>query len=211
MDLGATIARMKACGMSAEDIVRALECYVSVPQRVVDEQAERRRAADRARKAAKREAYIPQNSADSAEKKEKVFQTFPKERKNITTRAKPLKTDLADDFQPNAKTWAVADECGFTEREVFAEIEKMRDWAKNADGSKGRKTDWDAALRNWLKRAANDRRQPRPQASSKFTRADSFAIADAVIDEAIRRADGYGAEGGEEDTFGIPGLRKSAA
>ena len=199
--------------MSSEAILLALECIV--PERqvaMVDEQAERRREADRVRKAAKRgcpqtSADIPQNSADQ---KERVSQTLPKEKINNTTRAR-AKTDLPDDWQPDAKTWALADELGFAAQEAWDQLERMRDWAKNADGSKGRKSDWDAAFRNWLKRTADDRRN-KPQAHTpRNSLASGFAILDAVTDEAIRRSDGFWPESGEEDSFGLSGLRQSAA
>lgn len=51
----------------------------------------------------------------------------------------------------------------------------------------------------------------RVQTASKLSRREGFDILDAVFDEAIRRADGRGEEGSEEDIGGIPGLRKSAA
>jgi biotin operon repressor len=46
---------------------------------------------------------------------------------------------------------------------------------------------------------------------SKPSLRDGFDMLDAVFDEAIRRADGRGQEGGKENTGGVPGLRKSAA
>lgn len=51
----------------------------------------------------------------------------------------------------------------------------------------------------------------RVQQGSKPSLRDGFAMLDAVTDEAIRRADGHGAEGSEEDFGWIPGLRQSAA
>lgn len=117
---------------------------------------------------------------------------------------------LPTDWEPDAKTWALADELGFTTQETWDQLDRMRDWAKNAGGGKGRKSDWNAAFRNWIKRAADDRRK-QPQASRRNNLQDSFAILDAVVDEAIRRSDGGREEGGEEDAFGFPGLRKSAA
>lgn len=119
-------------------------------------------------------------------------------------------TALPDDWEPDAKTWVLADELGFTAQEVWDQLDRMRDWAKNAGGGKGRKSDWNAAFRNWIKRAADDRRN-KPQAPRRNNLQDSFAILDAVVDEAIRRSDGGGPEGSEEDTFEFPGLRKSAA
>lgn len=51
----------------------------------------------------------------------------------------------------------------------------------------------------------------RTSTASRSSRSEGFAILDAVTDKAMRRADGYGEEGDEEDFGGIPGLRKSAA
>lgn len=126
------------------------------------------------------------------------------------TRARP-KTAMPDDWQPDAATWAVAERLGFQSFEAQDQLERMRDWARNADAGKGRKSDWNAAFRNWLKRAADERRN-KPQASIKrHSIADSFDVLDAVVDEAIRRTDGRGAEGGEADSGEFRGLRKSAA
>lgn len=124
---------------------------------------------------------------------------------------KTAKADLPEDWQPSARTWELADNLGFTGQQAWDQLERMRDWAKNAGGGKGRKSDWDAAFRNWLKRAADDKRN-KPQASGqRNSLTDSFAILDAVVDEAIRRSDGVGPQGSEEDSFEFPGLRKSAA
>ena len=177
--------------------------------RQVDEQAERRRAADRARKAASKSG-IPQNSAEPAEQKESFPHTPFKEKIKPSTRARG-KSDLPDDWEPDGKTWKIAEELGFTSQEAWDQLERMRDWAKNADGGKGRKSDWNAAFRNWLKRTADDRRNSPKANLQRNSIADSFAVLDAVTDEAIRRTDGRREEGGEEDTFGLPGLRQSAA
>ena len=223
MNLQATIARMRACGMSAEAILMALECIVIDGPRIVDEQAERRREADRVRKAAKRasclrtSADIPQNSADPSPLVPPLSPTPPNPPYNPPIQSKPTrarpKTDLPEDWQPDAATWALADELGFTSQEAWDQLERMRDWAKNADGGKGRKSDWNAAFRNWLKRAADDRhgRRNRTSTPSKPTLREGFDILDAVFDEAIRRSDGQGEECREENLVGVPGLRKSAA
>jgi len=121
------------------------------------------------------------------------------------------RTALTSDWEPDGKTWKLAETLGFTSQEAWDQLDRMRDWAKNADGSKGRKSDWNAAFRNWLKRAADDRRN-KPKANlQRHSLAESFAVLDAVTDEAIRRAGGHGQEGGEEDFKQLPRLRKSAA
>jgi hypothetical protein len=117
---------------------------------------------------------------------------------------------LPSDWEPDAKTWNLADQLGFTSQEAWDQLERMRDWAANA-GAKGLKSDWNGAFRNWLKRAADDRRNKPQAAVQRNNNADSFAILDAVFDEAIRRTDGGGEAGREEDNFELPGLRKSAA
>lgn len=214
-DIARIIAELVRAGTDPELVGRVAATFANV--RGIDEQAERRRAADRARKAACKSG-IPQNSAESAELVSPLVPPFPPAPPippiippsiQKPTRAKPA-TALPDDWEPDAKTWALADELGFTSQEAWDQLERMRDWAKNADGGKGRKSDWNAAFRNWLKRTADERRS-KPQATRRNNIHDSLAILDAVTDEAIRRAGGYGPEGSEENPHQLPGLRKSAA
>jgi hypothetical protein len=119
-------------------------------------------------------------------------------------------TELPDIWEPDAKIWALADQLGLSSGDVWDQVDRMRDWAKNA-GSKGKKKDWSAFFRNWLKRRADDRRNKPQTAVQRNSLADSFAILDAVTDEAIRRTDGCREEGGEEDFGQLPRLRQSAA
>jgi hypothetical protein len=206
-ELAQVIADLVRAGTDPALVGRLAAAIANV--RHIDEQAERRRAADRARKAACKSG-IPQNSAESAEQKESFPHTPFKEKINTTTRARG-KSDLADDWEPDGKTWKLAEQLGFTSQEAWDQLERMRDWAKNADGSKGRKSDWNAAFRNWLKRTA-DERKLKPQASvQRNSNANAVAILDAAFDQAIARASGFGAEGGEENLDELPGLRKSAA
>ena len=207
MNLSATIAKMRAAGMSSEAIVMALECIVT--EQVTPERsgAARRQAAYRERNALRN----THNSDVTCDVKKESFPHTPfKEKINTTTRARP-KSDMPEGWEPDGKTWKLAEELGFTAQEAWDQLERMRDWAKNADGGKGRKSDWNAAFRNWLKRTA-DERKSRPQTNlQRNSLANSLAILDAVTDEAIRRAGGHGEEGGEEDTIQLPGLRQSAA
>ena len=119
---------------------------------------------------------------------------------------------LPDDWEPDAKTWALADELGFSPQQAWDQLERMRDWAKNADGGKGRKSDWNAAFRNWLKRASDDKRnRPQPTRQQRNSLHATLDAIDACADEAIRRSGGHGPEGGEEDTDFLSRLRQSAA
>jgi hypothetical protein len=212
MDLPATIAKMRSAGMSAEAIVQALECVVI--SAVIDEQAERRRAADRARKAACRQ--IPQTSADSAEQKgfdKEIPPTPPKEitSKNIktTTRAKAL---LPSNWEPSVKTWEMGTALGLSGREIGDQLDRMRDWAVNA-GPKGIKSDWDAAFRNWLKRYADERKAKNANTRKPNTIADGFDLIDRAIEDQERRlaqAEEWPGRS-EDDPVSIPRLRQSAA
>ncbi len=188
-DTAQLIADLVRAGTDPDLIGRVAATIANVRQ--IDEQAERRRAADRVRKAAYR-AECPQTSADSAEKKgfDKEIPHTPLEitSKKINTTRK-AKSDLPDDFEPDAKTWALADELGFTSQEAWDQLQRMRDWAKNADGGKGRKSDWNAAFRNWIKRAADDRTKNGPQRTKPTgnSRATNQDILDAIVREAERR------------------------
>lgn len=208
--------------MTSEAILQTLECLFGDVQFqcvVADEATERRRAADRVRKAVKRQTSadfrgIPQTSADPSPLVPPLSPTPPNPPYNPPIQSKPTRakpaTAIADDWEPDGKTWKLAEDLGFTSQEAWDQLDRMRDWARNA-GSKGNKSDWNAAFRNWLKRAADDRRNKPQAAVQRNTLADSFAILDAVTDEAIRRADGRGQAGGEENPFELPGLRKSAS
>ena len=56
---------------------------------------------------------------------------------------------------------------------VERELEKFRDWAAAATGDNSRKSDWDAAWRNWLRRRDEEQprrlRNDRPQPSNRNT------------------------------------------
>lgn len=211
MNLSATIAKMRAAGMTSEAILLALECLV-IEQTPERSGAARRQAAYRVRvreRNALRNGDVTGDDVVSPlvppfPPAPPIPPIIPPSTKN--TRA----TALPDDWQPNAKTWALADELGFTSQEAWDQLERMRDWARNAGGGKGKKSDWNAAFRNWIKRAA-DERKSKPQAPRRNNLHDTLAVLDAVTDEAIRRAGGYGPEGSEENPDLLPGLRKSAA
>jgi hypothetical protein len=199
--------------MSAEAILLALECVVPVAAPTpIDAQAERRRAADRARKAALKHG-IPQNSAESAEQKgfDKEIPHTPLEinSKNIktTTRAKAL---VPENWFPSAKLVKLAHSLGFTEPEIQDQFERMRDWSH---GNNEARSDWDAAFRNWLKRAADDRKAKNANTRKPNTIADGFDLIDRAIEDQERRlaqAEEW-PRCSEDDPVSIPRLRQSAA
>lgn len=88
-----------------------------------------------------------QSNAASLSKKENI------ESKNSKREAAPRGSRLAEDWAPNAHDWQVAIEAIGPEP-AKAELPKFRDHWKQQPGSKGVKLDWDAAWRNWIRRAA---------------------------------------------------------
>jgi hypothetical protein len=63
---------------------------------------------------------------------------------------------------------------GLSDEEHAGELAKFRDYWRGVPGGSGRKLDWDATWRNWMRRASNDlaRRKPnvRTDNSAKFDR-----------------------------------------
>jgi hypothetical protein len=49
-------------------------------------------------------------------------------------------------------------ELGLTEDEIRHEHKKFTDYWRGAAGQRGRKNDWNATFRNWLRKAADDKR-----------------------------------------------------
>jgi len=59
----------------------------------------------------------------------------------------------------------IAEAEGLAPDEAQREADKFRDYWRAQPGVKGRKTDWDATWRNWIRRAADDRK-PKQRAAS---------------------------------------------
>ncbi len=57
-----------------------------------------------------------------------------------------------------------AEQLGLSERQIDEQGELMRDWSMSAPA--GAKVDWEAAWRNWVKRA-HERGPPRPQTNRR--------------------------------------------
>ncbi len=66
---------------------------------------------------------------------------------------------LPADFSPIPAITELAKARGLTEPEIADQLERFRDWAKAATGQIGVKNDWQAAFRNWIKRAADDKKR----------------------------------------------------
>lgn len=71
-------------------------------------------------------------------------------------------TRLPPDWRPSHDNWDAALGAGLTEVEAAQECNKFRDFWHAKAGKDGRKVDWDATLRNWMRKAAEQRgRKPR--------------------------------------------------
>ena len=207
IDIAATIAKMEVCGMSADQIVMALKA-ITPHSEPVDDQAERRRAADRERKATARLRKSAEMSADNGSKKEISHTLLEKTttivensaREEAEVRPVSRGTRLPDDFAPLPNVLQGARNLGFSEPEIQDQLERFRDWANAATGQVAIKRDWNAALRNWVKRASdekkhrNARRTSNPQSPNSI--ADGFAAIHGVIDEIERREQAAGDNGG---------------
>lgn len=66
---------------------------------------------------------------------------------------------MPDDWRPNddLAAWTLAQ--GLNRDDARRELEKFRDYWRAASGAKGVKRDWDATWRNWIRKAADDRRR----------------------------------------------------
>lgn len=75
----------------------------------------------------------------------------------ITQRKVSITIPLPDDWRPNEKHYELAASLGFGRESTDAEAEKMRDWSR-AKGKRANCADWNARFRNWLRKAAEDRK-----------------------------------------------------
>jgi hypothetical protein len=148
-----------------------------------DAMIEERRAVERDRKRRQRErdrdshGTVTGQSGDNTETpapslSPQTPQTHPHPCKNSTRARKG--TRLPADWTPKA----LPDELGkavaqWPSGAVEREIDRFRDWAVSATGSVAVKSDWDAAWRNWLRKADEDGRHfRRPNGTGPPANAD---------------------------------------
>ena len=65
-------------------------------------------------------------------------------------------TRLPDDWMPDSVSFDFAKSLGITGEGLFAEIDKFRDYWVAQPGQRGRKADWVATFRNWVRKASED-------------------------------------------------------
>jgi len=73
---------------------------------------------------------------------------------------------LPEDFCPDKDATALAEKLEIAPKEAQEQLDAFRDYWHSAPGQKGRKLDWQATFRNWLRNFASRRRQA-PKGSGK--------------------------------------------
>lgn len=162
-DIGAMVDLLIAAGtppaVAAQVIAQAFAAgaaagnFRGIP---VDDAAEKRRAYDRERKRKSAEIHrtstgTPRTSESASLSKESKKEEIKEE---VGARKKAFRGNrLPDDWQPSPQDRAVADEL-LGEQKAAGEIAKFHDHWKQQPGNKGVKLDWNAAWRNWIRRAA---------------------------------------------------------
>lgn len=161
-DVGAMVEELIAAGtppeVAASIVARAFVAGVesaSVRRHPVDATADKRRAYDRERKRLSRgsppeKVDIPRMSENASLSKEEILES--KERKREAIRG----ARLPDNWHPHGADWMVAGDL-LGEHFARGELEKFKDHWKQQPGAKGVKLDWNAAWRNWARRAAEYR------------------------------------------------------
>ncbi len=87
---------------------------------------------------------------------------------------------LEADWQPPAEAWDFGRRLGLDEREVADELDRFRDYWIAKPGKDGRKLDWWATFRNWLRRTADDRARGPGRAGGSSGGRDRPGIASVV-------------------------------
>ena len=116
---------------------------------------------------------------------------------SVKRKAAQAPIPFPDNFSLNDPNRQLAIEKGYSPTDVQDQIERIRDWAVNA-GPKGRKRDWQAFARNWLK-SQSDKRTPNGKNNTNTVKR-GFDIIDRAIEERFG--------GSEVDPQFLPGILK---
>lgn len=77
----------------------------------------------------------------------------------VSARPRPRKASrLSEDWRPSVHDIRAAYDDGISEDEARREFEKFKDYWRSRAGNGGVKLDWSATYRNWMRRAADDKR-----------------------------------------------------
>lgn len=134
----------------------------------------------------------PELELHTDSKKEEAFAS-PEKRAPNGSRLSPDWT-LPDDWLSEARRLAFQQKTPLTDQEIRNEADKFRDYWVAAPGAKGRKCDWVATWRSWIRNGL-ERRQGRGNASGRggataFAQHGRGSIAAAAARRADQRANG---------------------
>jgi hypothetical protein len=128
----------------------------------------------------------------------------PSEKQNRSSRGTTLPDDwlLPDDWASDARQVAFKAKQPLSDDEISNEADKFRDHWHSKAGAAGRKTDWRATWRNWLRtyleRRPRARNAPGGYVPASEGQHGRSSIADAAIRRHMQRQNGNGVSGGDE-------------
>lgn len=85
-------------------------------------------------------------------------------------------TRLPPDWAPSPAAVTLAHQEGLSDEQLGRELARFRDYWRSAGGANARKVDWDAAFRNWLRKAADGLGNTRGYAAGRGGAADDSHI-----------------------------------
>jgi hypothetical protein len=201
MTVSVLIADLVRAGVDPELVGRVAEALANASQPVTPlrSSAAERQARYRERKAEKLQyadeathqetvtRYVTTVTSDAFVTLKEIPPTPPKENniyniplaREASTKSKGSR--IPNNFQPEPKLLELAVGLGFSEPELTDQLERFRDWANSATGQVGLKRDWQAAFRNWIKRAADDKRRFKSRQSHGSALREAFADQQAFL------------------------------
>jgi hypothetical protein len=154
------LTELSTLGLSGDQLAGVLR--ILAVQQAGEEARETKREEIRRKDRERKRNSSGTATEDQPETTEKeIPPTPPKE--NTTplepTRARARGTRIPDDFRPLPNIREMTLNRGLSPAEFDDQLERFIDWAKSKSGQDGYKLDWQAACRNWMKRAADDKRK----------------------------------------------------
>lgn len=157
------LARLIEAGTPAELVAEVARELARAE--VAQEALESRRSKDRDRQSRRRGHVMSRDNADFTQPptpslSPQTPQTHPHPRENKTPARKGHR--LPADWQPEPITGSLGIAVsGWPTAGFDRELDRFRDWAASASGPNALKTDWQAAWRNWLRKADDEGRYAR--------------------------------------------------
>ena len=183
------LRKLASLNLSTEQMAGVLDMLAA---RIESDDMRRASQAERKRKSRDKTVTVTGRSrdevCDTANKKE-IPQTPLEKTTTIdiptgrASRGVSRGTRLPDDFIPIRAIIELGKGRGLTELEITDQLERFRDWANAATGQVGTKREWQAAFRNWIKRAADDKRKSQSRFNGRSTPGQDMRAAFDAVDE----------------------------